>query len=283
VKTLKEILGESLKTPYNLEWNSQGYHVGENGHRFVEEVLFLSEKNRSGLKMGTPENPHPAPEWKFFSLEDRKNNALHKLLSKESENHQLDEYKQDSISRYKNYSIGINKVLRNGHDPALFNKGQIIEDLDHVTSQKTKHSFTVYRGTYNDEWNATLPVGSLQKDIGFTGTSLNKHTALLRASGRTPPHVKNNELHWRTIAANIKPGTKGHYLDTDERDHSYKGEQEYLLHRGTTFKVTEHSYDKVNKIHTIHLDIHSQEDHSRNQVNNPDNASEFDGSKNVQR
>lgn len=137
--------------------------------------------------------------------------------------------------------------------------------LEKVTGIETPRDMHVFRAVYPSSNIHRLLPGQKFTDHGFTGTSLSHHVALgftgyghgpivdLKISGvekenqgfgqksygdtGAPP-----ELHGVPIVARIHvpAGTKGHYVDV-EGDSEHSHEQEFLLHRGTTFQVDRHS------------------------------------------
>ena len=71
----------------------------------------------------------------------------------------------------------------------------------------------------------------------------------------TDPNHKNSKLS--VFSIHVPKGTKGHYID--HRKSQFSLEREFLLHRGTTFKVTHHSVD--DKHHYIHVKVVKQDNH----------------------
>ena len=224
-----------------------------------------------------------------------------------------------SIMHYKGGSYDINNHLRS---PQKYEVSSYLKDhihnLDHITSNKTKHDMVVYRGMTNQRsknnkrfYPENYPKGTVFKDHGFIGTSLNVHTASEWSSnyhsgpkGKELKHPsyphdnsghhmdkygeykfgedQNSHVHKKfehdvkeydknlkfnqekgignkryIFKIHVPKGSKGHYLDHQHNAHDH--EREFLLHRGTTFKVTHHSSDDDH--HFIHVKVVKQDHH----------------------
>lgn len=232
---------------------------------------FLLEK-RKFEKMGDHDTPWKInkPPFKYENelLNTKIRGKRHDLLSKEAneqENKSLQHKHLEEIESYKSYSADLNRHLRKEDSPRHHYEDRI-KHLDHVTSHKTKHDFHVYRGS--DHFNLNdYPIGSIHHDKGYTGTTLDQSEAKSRGKyikGEYPKikyKHRYGEDHHAIFKIHVKPGTKGHYLDASHRNHVYIGEKEFLLHRGTKFKVSGHSYDPESSTHYVHMDVHSQENH----------------------
>ena len=185
---------------------------------------------------------------------------------------------------YKSWSPSFNDHLR-GVDPRrsdyAANPHERLDDMKAVTSRKTIHPFTAYRGFDHAVPIHKAEVGDVIHDKGFTGTSLDKSVAhafskhKLEDHSTTFKHLKypHDSGPWgaggdtdpKIVAKiNIPAGTKGHHLDIDHGHyHGLEKEREFVLHPGTKFKVTGHSKhidERGFRYHFIHMDVHHQED-----------------------
>lgn len=123
-----------------------------------------------------------------------------------------------------------------------------ISSLKKLTSHKTSHSFTAFRGTKNSLGD--FKEGDHLKDKAFVSTTINKNMIAHPESGFTTSKGHKFKIH-------IPEGTKGYYAS------GHRGispiEKEFVLHPGTTFKVGHDENDEDGNKWT-HLHIHSQED-----------------------
>lgn len=193
------------------------------------------------------------------------------------------------IGSYKRQSSETNGKLRAKRDPRMIGdlkkeiaKSPKYKALDKITSHPTKEHMVVYRGydyalSRKDYIPHTKGFGQFKKgftfkDHGYTGTSLNAETARTHSKGShtegwdDSPNANNygnRKNHKRAIfAIHLPKGTKGHYFDHHENE--YDSEQEFVLHRGTSFKVTHHSQD--DDTHFIHVKVVHQESHHKSKL-----------------
>lgn len=209
------------------------------------EPTFLIEKR---IFVGSLENP----------VKDDDSNKKTQILLDEFKRHtgNLKLSHRMSMFFYKKNSYNINYPLRSRSNKSPIYQHHI-NKLDEVTDHATEQpSFHVYRGLKSHELSKKFKVGTVFKDNGFVGTSLSPDIARSFAppifSHYSDPTLPNYVQHVAKIE--IPPGTKGHYLDTEETP--FKREKEFLLKRGTRFQVTGHSIH--DNIHTIHMKVHSQ-------------------------
>lgn len=173
-------------------------------------------------------------------------------------------YKQDSmefINRHlrdtSNHKDGMIHLPTSGGEDSIHNKFYNNHVMEKMTNLVTPKGFTVYRGFRLGKGVTTImKKGDMFHDHGFTGTSLDPNQTHMFA---------DNDHHGRKITAaiHVTPGMKGHYLDVDEMRSDYPEEKEYLLHRGTQFKVLGHSIatSMIGNIGLEHHIIHMQTVH----------------------
>lgn len=200
------------------------------------------------------------------------------LLSTKDHHDNLTDNERYHIKKYKDESFGINRTLR-GMDPwERENRKEKIgvqfkekyDALDKVTSHHTVEDLHVYRGfdPYQSRkglkkiFPQDMKPGFTFKDHGYTSTSLNASAPRSHSNGM---HEDREEKIYglpktrkSIFKIHLPKGTKGHFIDHE--DNPYQHEQEFLLHRGSTFKVTHHSVD--NDTHFIHVKLVAQEHHS---------------------
>ncbi len=162
------------------------------------------------------------------------------------------------LGRYKDQSSVFNQAHRLKSKVKKERFKDMTKHMDHITSQKIKHPMEVHRGFGSDFDVTKLKTGSHFTDHGYTGTSLSKHIASGFADGSYDPETKKYSKHLAHI--HVPAGAKGHYLDLENHPHSNKSflgkesEHEFLLHRGTKFKVGHHEKDKEGN-HIVHLHV----------------------------
>jgi hypothetical protein len=185
-----------------------------------------------------------------------------KHLNSDAKKHtkKLSQEHMDAIERYKGMSSDINNHHRIRKRSGTYGKNldQMTHHLDDITSGKTSHDFHAYRSFASHNISHLNP-GEILHDKGYTGTSLDHEFVHEWSSS---PWNKRSDVHsGHKIVARIHvpAGTKGHYLD--HHDNPHKFEKEFLLHRGTHFKVTHHTTDSKNKIHYVHMTVHHQDEH----------------------
>lgn len=188
-----------------------------------------------------------------------------------------------AANAYKSWSPDFNHHLRGtgSHESNYSNGHPLLDEMKQVTSNKTIHPVTVYRG-----FDHTVPihkaqVGDVIHDKGFTGTSLDKSVAhsfskhVLSAhhddGEKIPyPHAgawgeKGNRTPKVVAKIHLPPGTKGFHLDIDHgKYYGLESEREFVLHPGTKFHVTGHSKHtdaKGFKYHFIHMTARQDDEH----------------------
>lgn len=192
-----------------------------------------------------------APQWRMCSL--KKSIPLHEHLKAEADEHRktFTPGHHTAVNGYTGFDYAdVNEHLRKnkGHDPnsARDFVNDSIKHMDHATHHKTTKDMTVWRG-FKHEQARELEPGTHHKDHGYISTSINSHIAE-RFGGHLTGTKHIAKIH-------VPAGTKGHYVGREPA-----GENEFILHRGTTFKVHHHSYDSEKKIHTVHMSVHSQDE-----------------------
>ena len=185
----------------------------------------------------------------------------------------LPAHHKNSISEYKEDSRVFNKHLRPNRGLGYIKTDQDkyihghVKHLDHVTSHRTSHDMKVYRGInigkHESDYKNLTP-GDTVKDHGYTGASFHKHVASEFSSDHVGEDSEGKTRISRPVVCiHVPKGSKGHFLDNHNASHSHKREHEFLLHRGTTFKVLGHRYDHSSKNHYIDMVVHHQEDHEK--------------------
>jgi hypothetical protein len=134
-----------------------------------------------------------------------------------------------------------------------------VHHLDKVTNHRTVEHHTVYRGGFKGD-KTKFPIGHEYTDHGYASTSFHRSTAKSFAKehkvGKDSEGWDKYKSHIHVI--HVPKGSRGHYLDVqgDDSNHSNSEEKEFLLHRGTRFKVTHHSEDGSH--HYIHSRVVKQ-------------------------
>lgn len=223
-------------------------------------------KDNDGLDMGT--SNRYAPRNKILhvhamSAEEMGQHAKnwHEHLSNTDHNERgyYGVYKGDSEEL-------INRHLRNSaaHTDSLINlmdhKIPILNHMHKMTSFKTQHDATVYRG-FEDGYgfHTDAKPGQIYQDHGFTNTTHKPYIAHKFAG--TTSDENGNTL--KTVAKiHVPKGSMGHFIDI--APNAYSHESEFVLHRGTKFKVLGHSrhYGPENNLgmephryHFVHLQV----------------------------
>jgi hypothetical protein len=231
-------------------------------------------------QIGTFRNPHidTTPN----EAHDIYSKYKHEDLSKESlkKEKKFKPEHLEQINHYKRQHVNLNLFHRNKDKFIKKNKNEkeykdiekhkrnVLTDtkhMDHVTSGKTTKDMHVYRGF--GKFNIhTLKSGDIIHDKGYSSTSIDRNQAKFFSVAKQHSIKKSDENPYglfKPIAhIHIPKGTKGHYLDhgTDSnRLHEY--EREFLLHRGTHFKVLHHSYNPTTREHIVHMTVHKQDNH----------------------
>ena len=154
-----------------------------------------------------------------------------------------------------------------------------IAHLDSVTNHPTPEHHTVFRGGHPGDYDK-FPVGHEFTDHGYTSTSFKHGVAQSFAdSSAKKKHAKRDWTSKKIVhVIHVPKGSKGHYFDTGSthayehyKDEDYDGtsgheysnshEKEFVLHRGTRFKVTHHSESP--DTHYIHSRVVSQGQYPR--------------------
>lgn len=195
----------------------------------------------------------------------------------------------DAHFAYKVSSFGINNYLRNGVQDPHKDYDKHNEHLEKITSNRTVAPFSAYRG-----FGIGFPIHHLEPgheflDKGYTGLS----RRLTVAGGGSFLHASHSEHadlgaprdiqsvpddhplanHYTIAHVSVPAGTKGHLLDMPEHFPTTNSrEGEFLLHRGTRFRVLGHSKGVVNtalwppvprnaltsNVHLVHLQVVGQ-------------------------
>ncbi|AMQ65932.1 hypothetical protein AAY80_239 [Stenotrophomonas phage vB_SmaS-DLP_6] len=268
----------------------------------VEQLQEL--KKESPKKTATKPATGPVGSvWNRPEAGDKKDIETH-VPSKESKSRiekyhaSLGDGSKRAIKDYKGNSYdGINKRLRR-------TKGAVSEKEDKESWSASDHHNTIHHldkalnnsKTTEDHhvfrsFGGSLNVGELKKgalihDHAYVSASHNHGVAHEFAGDRSTIHHKGEDgtshFHHFVAKIHLPKGTKAHHLDNAEAkkswDHPNSHEDEVLIHRGTTFKVTGHSVHskaptswhdtwsgKDNKeqhhYHLVHMTVHKQEDH----------------------
>jgi hypothetical protein len=181
------------------------------------------------------------------------------------EHHRLS-FEHDHHIVLRGYKVGFRKVGIGDTNAEKINLGlrtgrktpehaAITKLLDHVTSQKIAHPLTVYRGLGDSVDISKLKPGSTRKDRGYASTTL--HPDIASAFAKHGLMKGKRMFHIAKIT--VPAGSKGHMLDIN-RGEAEEREEEFLLHRGTHFKVTHHSIephhsDPSQFFHVTHMHV----------------------------
>jgi hypothetical protein len=172
----------------------------------------------------------------------------HNDMAKSFEHHEstLSPPQKNAVVNYKGGSYDINRALRNKNTKKLsLEYRNDIKHLDHVTSGKTPHDMTVYRGIH-DKAMLDHPVGHKFTDHGFTGTSLRKSVSA----------DFSHDTKGSLFRIHVPKGSKAHYIDGAESS-SLSHEREMLIHRGTKYKYMGKSKTETGR-HVIDLHVVGQ-------------------------
>jgi hypothetical protein len=130
-----------------------------------------------------------------------------------------------------------------------------IKNMEHVTSHPMTHEMHVYRGIHPEASGFhKLKPGDEFTDHGFTSTSMDHHVA--HAFGADDGDDASGKPTHHVMKIHLPKGTLAHHLDAHKGDHAK--EQEVVLHHGTRFKVSHHSYDKDTQTHYLHASVVGQ-------------------------
>lgn len=198
-------------------------------------------------------------------------------------------HERRALNAYKGSSSPYNRALRHGrsvegggrvleiqggrggdyrdHKSRMAN----IEGLDSLTSRRIPRDLTLYKGVDADAKFHELKPGKHFIDHGYTGASLDPRVALGFSGGYSYGHgnPENLERHSPIARIHVPAGLKGHYLDVTD-DHGNSEEKEFLLHRGTLFRVNGHYTSRVmgfeqQPVHII--DVTAIDHHPRKIIN----------------
>lgn len=244
--------------------------------------------------LGKPGKKFQAPDWMYgdlhrISRDDMRAKDFHPADHEGFRDHNEKVYSDhgDTLVHahiYKRWS-SINGILRNSRregsilipdikstrDFPHLPSGTILTDadkaaehtraLERVTSYQTRAPATVWRGVDRGAGIHLKSPGQEFMDHGFTGTSLRPEIAEDFAGEH-----HGGPLDGRRILARIHvpAGTKGHYLESDKSMAEDFQEHEFLLHRGTRFRVMGHSIGSDTRVHVMHLRVVGQ--HPKNLV-----------------
>ena len=168
--------------------------------------------------------------FKQFLTEDKKSNENEfKAHQKLHVNSFASEYFH-TMNNYKSASERLNEPLRNNRPFEYNSEHGSVSHLDHITNHPLHKDIIGYRNIMGEEGDRikNLSVGEHVVDNGFTSVTLSKRH--VKKWFMSPQHSHYTVIH-------IPKNTKGYYID------AHKGlpnsdEQEYVLRRGTHFKVT---------------------------------------------
>jgi hypothetical protein len=157
----------------------------------------------------------------------------------------------NSIRHYKDDGYEVNKKLR-FKKPLTDSEARHVKHLDRATSFKTTKPMHVYRGVPDHAFDVhSMKPDTEFTDHGFSSTSMDHATAKSFA-GHSGSRRHIFKIH-------LPEGTKAHHFDAHASDSDH--EHEVVLHRGTRFRVSHHSYDKAANVHYIHAHVVHQQDH----------------------
>lgn len=142
------------------------------------------------------------------------------------------------------------------------NYKQRVDNMDKLTSAKTIVPMHGYRGFADGVgFRKYAKVGDVFQDHGFTGLSLKRHIANTFAGSSRDEGIEHSNI----AKIYLPVGTKGHYIDAD-KDSGLAHEDEFVLHRGTHFRVLGHTFHKSPSglngsnfnHHILHLEVVGQ-------------------------
>lgn len=191
----------------------------------------------------------------------------------------LSDEHREAVSDYKWSSEPINSPLRSGrreghllipnvpgrrvfdeknHREAVKSHLNKVESLDSVTGHRVPFDMHVYRGWQNVPMHHLEP-GREFTDHGYTGTSTkrsiaNSFAGLHHGTSWGHPHLAGRSI---ISQIHVPAGTRGHFLDADPDASAHSKESEFLLHRGTRFRVEGHRL-VGDRLHVVDLSIVGQ-------------------------
>lgn len=133
-----------------------------------------------------------------------------------------------------------------------------VHHLDNVTNHRTVEHHVVFRGGIPGD-KTRYPIGHEYTDHGYSSTSFLRKKAINFAKTHNVGMGGSSYKYKAHIhVIHVPKGSRGHYLDVQGENgkHAYSSEKEFLLHRGTRFKVSHHSEDENN--HYIHSRVVKQ-------------------------
>jgi hypothetical protein len=198
---------------------------------------------------------HDSEELHHEPLSDehkRRFEAHHKKLSPATHK-TLDIYKGNSDDSFNGHLRGTvdskaHKKLGYYHTPTQ------LKHMDKVTSHELHAPLTVYRGFRKPYKNNGIDPHSMKPGEEFTD----------KGYASTSFDPKSAHSFGKLAKIHLPAGTRGHHL-IDSGRKTYEGEHEYLLHRGTKFKVLKHGHYTLPgsdvKHPLVHLEVSHQEKH----------------------
>lgn len=154
-----------------------------------------------------------------------------------------------------------------------------IKMMQEVTSHPTPSHMTVFKGVDADAGFHMMKPGQHFIDHGFAGTSFDPKMSLNEFSGTNSDH---RNLSGRKILAKIHvpAGSQGHFLDVDQ-NHRLSHEKEFLLQRGSRFRVNGHYTSEIpaggdfdHRAHVIDMTLVGQ--HPKNLINSYESNPKYD-------
>ena len=252
---------------------------------FVRESLYgdyLASTRKSWIKnLDTAKRDDHLPDHQM-SEEELDNQRTHRnkfAYAHEPHNEYKDNSKKlfneplrDGYSKYTKKihvpdTIADSDLRRNQYNFEDFKEN--VKGMDYNTSLKTKEPMTLYRGSTNKSFPVFhMEPGTEFTDHGYHSGSLEKGIA--HGWGAVNPAL--GEGNYKTVAKiNIPAGTQGHLLDLPDHESHINEEGEFVLHRGTTFRVTHHTVHtdaEGRNYHITHMDVIGQ--HAAPIYNDPD-------------
>jgi hypothetical protein len=226
-------------------WKSSDLVFGEPSKTLKEEVHDYNNPEITNNKQPTNKKEYEKIT-KQFKEHGKKLTDSHKQS--------IGFYKDDEYAHINNHLRGLKADTKYGS----YKKETIkkhINNLSDVTSGRVKTPIVTYRGQEHAAEKHKFPIGATFKDKGFVSTSLDHRKAkeFVTENPNRPTHL---------FKIHLKPGDKAHHIDqhVHESGSFFENEHEIVVHKGTTFKVTHHEYNKPSNTHFIHLHVHSQED-----------------------
>lgn len=139
--------------------------------------------------------------------------------------------------------------------------------MDRITDHPTVKPMSLYRGFGRNLDLRKMEPGHEFVDHGYTGLSNRRDLASSYSEGSWTTHHDPLMGHKAIAMVHVPSGTRGHLLDLTHFGGPVTPlhrEHEFLLHRGTRFRVMGHSRAEVNdegwasKLHVVHLQVTGQ-------------------------